>query len=231
MYFPEASLSAPHGGSPWLDEGSWFYPLPSLCDGDTQSQDMSYREGMRPAAAHPGQGLTWFCLKANSKHVRPTRLMHSSRLLLVTGVHGVKMFLCSYVKLLKARIEIKTRQSTRGWACQWTRVLCVGKEMAFTSVSKEILPEMSALVLKKGMGKIIKCSIKETLLFFSCRLFGSFWSENVYFLFLYWDNSVFYHILLWVCISHSECLYQCRSGAVQPSHVSRAAGIRTGVKV
>lgn len=57
--FPEASLPAPHGGSPWggcswLDEGSWLYPALSPYDGDTQTQEMGYKEGIRSSAAGPG---------------------------------------------------------------------------------------------------------------------------------------------------------------------------------
>lgn len=52
---------------------------------------------------------------------------------------------------------------------------CVlGRKWLSTSVSKEILPEMSALVLKKGWEKTIKCSFKETLLFFHVASLGPF---------------------------------------------------------
>lgn len=51
----------------------------------------------------------------------------------------------------------------------------LGREwLSTTRVSKEILPEMSALVLKKGWKKPIKCSIKDTLLFFHVASLGPF---------------------------------------------------------
>lgn len=63
------------------------------------------------------------------------------------------MFLSGCVEWLKMGIERKTGQSTTGWPWQCTRTcVCIyrGAWLYTNSVSKEILPEMSALVLIKG---------------------------------------------------------------------------------
>lgn len=55
-------------------------------DGDTQTQETGYREGIRSSAAGPEQGLIGFCLKPNFKRIRLTRLTDSLGALLVTEV-------------------------------------------------------------------------------------------------------------------------------------------------
>lgn len=96
--FPKCVLLKPHCQHPMeaLDgevapgwkRGAGYTLHSCRGDGDTQTQEIGDREGIRSSAAGPEKGLIgFFVLKANSKHMRPTRLADLLEPLLVTGVH------------------------------------------------------------------------------------------------------------------------------------------------
>lgn len=240
--FPEASLPASHGssrwgGRSWLEEGSWVYAAVSPGQRGHPDPGDRLQGGHQVFCCWPRAGndcvFSW-------KQIRSTRLInglawaspghrdsawqrHREKVLLRSG----------YAKMAKSgNRKKKMRQKTTGWACQCTRVLSVGWGMAFYNQRFQGDPARDECPCpKKGMEKKHKMQYQRHITVFSCSLFGSFWSENVYFLFPYWDSPLFYYIFLCFCISHSESWYQCRLGATQLSQVSCAAGIKIGVKV
>lgn len=111
-------------------------------------------------------------------------------------------------------------------------MLCVGKETPFYKCFQGDPARDECPCPKNGIEKkIIKCSIKETLLLFHVDSLGPF---EVKMFISYFRIGIILYSITFSCgfaLASLNVWYQCRSGSIPPSHVSCAADIKTGVKV